>query len=185
MESERVSVFARLVSYLNRLSEMICFLIIVFMIVSTIVDTSLRYFFSHPLSGVIEYNGMLVAVLTFLGLANTQAMKGHIEVTSVTLNLSPKAQSVMKIVALTVSMIFVALMIYTTFQEAMHSYRIKEYDWGVIGQTVYIWWAKFAIPIGLSILFLQYILDLLSNFTNIRVSVPLNGVEQDDGVMNG
>jgi TRAP-type C4-dicarboxylate transport system permease small subunit len=128
-------------------------------------DVIFRYAFNQPIPGVIEYNGMLLAVFAFMGLAMTQRMQGHIRVTFLVSRLGRKPRNCIDFITLILSMVFVTIMGYETLLGALHSFQIKEYYWGVIGQTIYIWWAKFALPIGLLILCLQYLLDIIGIFT--------------------
>lgn len=156
---------------------MICYCVIGFMIFSTISDAFSRYVLNYPLPGVIEYNAMLMAVLAFMGLSKTQAMKGHISVTFLTDRLKGKWKIKMAIFNSVLALLFMALMAYQTFEAAMFAYSIKEYYWGVIGQTIYIWWAKFAMPIGLGVLCLSYIAEITNLVVeHARVS-PQNEIQ--------
>lgn len=151
------------------------------MVLSTMLDTVIRYVFSKSLPGVIEYNGILLAVLAFMGLAGTQLAKGHIQVTSFVARLNPRSQLRLEVVHLIVALVFVAVLGYETLLGALHSFKIKEYYWGVIGQTIYIWWAKFSLPVGLAMLFLQFLADLFNTIAKLRGYLPEVGEDRQKG----
>jgi TRAP-type C4-dicarboxylate transport system permease small subunit len=157
-------------------SGVICFVIVIYMILSTLIDVSMRYFFNRPIPGVIESNGILLPVFVFMGLAMTQIMGGHLRVTFLLDYLSPKTRAGLEAVSLFVCVVFIAVLGYETLQEALYSYSIREYYWGVIGTTIYIWPAKFGVTVGFWILCLQYSADFLGSLFRLAGWLPPEGV---------
>jgi len=58
----------------------------------TAADVVGRDLFNHPIPGVIELSQYLLAVSILLGLAYTQQIKGHVEVSMLISRLSARAQ---------------------------------------------------------------------------------------------
>ena len=71
---------------LKKASNMSNYLVIIshcafsFVVLSTLFDVFLRYFFSKPILGVIELNQCMMPVMVFMAVALTQRYQGHVKV---------------------------------------------------------------------------------------------------------
>jgi len=157
-----------LITGLTRIGGMIGLIIIAFMVLATMADVTMRYFFHRPIAGVIEYCGILLPVTVFLGLAATQQASGHIGVTLFLHRLSPQGRAIQEIINLLLCLAFALALASQTWKGAMYAYAIKEYRYGVIGQDIPVWWAKIAMSIGFWMLSLQYLLDIGNKWSQWR-----------------
>lgn len=73
------------------------------MMVLTASDVCGRYLFKHPIYGVNDLTELLMVVIIFLGLSNTEASNGNIQVEFFTSRLTAKSQRRLKITTLLLS----------------------------------------------------------------------------------
>ena len=85
-----------------------CFLIPLMLI--TAADVVGRDVFDHPIPGVIELSQYLLAVSILLGLAYTQQIKGHVEVSMLTSRLSAGARLILRLFGILVSLFLFVLL---------------------------------------------------------------------------
>lgn len=142
--------------------------IVIFFLFGTIADVFARTVINRPIAGIIEYCSVLLPPMVFLGLAMVQKNDGHINVTLVLSRLAERKRLYQEIINTIICVLFVSILGYETLIGAIHSYQINEFRYGVVGQDINIWWAKFGITFGCWILFLQYISDLLRKLFKLR-----------------
>jgi TRAP-type mannitol/chloroaromatic compound transport system permease small subunit len=148
-------------------------LILTGMIIGTLCDVFLRFVFDKPIAGVIEFNGVYLPAFTFLALAMTQRLKGHINVTFGLQSLSPKARKAVELLGFLLALLFVATVGWEASLGALHSYHIGEYYWGVVGVTILIWPSKVAVAVGLWMLCLEYGAEILSVLAQLAGRIPI------------
>lgn len=130
-----------------------------FVVLSTLVDVFLRYFFSRPILGVIELNECMMPIMVFMAIALTQRHRGHIRVSLVLNRMKPGHRRILEALSLLVGFLFILVMGWETGKDALTAFRRHESV--LVGLKVMpIWWAKFALPIGLWSLCLQYLVDI-------------------------
>jgi TRAP-type C4-dicarboxylate transport system permease small subunit len=156
-------------------------LILTGMIVGTLCDVFLRFFFDRPIAGVIEFNGVYLPAFTFLGLAMTQRLKGHISVTFGLQSLSPKTRKAVELFGFLLALLFAATVGWEASLGALHSYRIREYYWGVVGVTILIWPSKVAVAVGLWMLCLEYGAEILDVLAQLVGRIPIQVSASDAG----
>lgn len=142
--------------------------IVSFFLFGSAADVFARTFFNRPIAGIIEYCSVLLPPMVFLGLAMVQKNDGHINVTLVLSRLGQRRRLYQEIINMIICILFVSVLGYETLMSAIHSYQINEFRYGVVGQDINLWWAKFGITAGCWILFLQYISDLLNKLSQLR-----------------
>lgn len=127
----------------------------------------------RSISGVIEYNEIVLTALVFLSLANTQRTRDHVAVDLVTRRLPDRVAWGLRGLGLIVAAIFLAWMGYRALVVGISSYQSGEYRFGLA--RVPIWPARLLLPFGLTFLVLQVLVhatdDLLGLFTGRRPSV--------------
>jgi TRAP-type C4-dicarboxylate transport system permease small subunit len=158
----------KFISIMSESGGTLSVLIIAFFLFGTIADVFMRSIFNKPIAGVIEYCSVLLPMMVFMSLALVQKNKGHINITIFMGRLTKKKRLKMEAINLAICLLFVSLMGVETFKGALHSYKINEFRYGVVGQDVNIWWVKIGITVGCWLLVLQYISDLLKLIGKLR-----------------
>jgi TRAP-type C4-dicarboxylate transport system permease small subunit len=74
-------------------------------------------------------------------------------------------QHIMNAISWLVTLIFVAILCYQSYQGFLESYSIREFRWGSVQMP--IWWAKGLVPVGLLLLMVQLVLDILLEIKSI------------------
>lgn len=126
----------------------------------------------RSISGVIEYNEIVLTALVFLSLANTQRTRDHVAVDLVTRRLPDRFAWGVRGFGLLVAAGFLAWMGYRAGVVAWASYQSGEYRFGLA--RVPIWPARMLLPFGLFFLVLQVLVhatdDLVGLFRGRRPS---------------
>jgi TRAP-type C4-dicarboxylate transport system permease small subunit len=146
-------------------------LTILVMMLSTTIDTTLRYLFSRPIPGVFELNEVLLVVCVFLGLAWTQIERGHIRVVLILRKLPPKWIVVVDLLVWVICFVLITFFGIQSAKEALHSFHIHEFRWGSVQMP--IWWAKALVPIGFWMMSLQLIIDIWTDIYRLFGHLPL------------
>jgi TRAP-type C4-dicarboxylate transport system permease small subunit len=146
-------------------------LAILVMILSTTIDTTLRYVFSRPIPGVFELNEVILVVCVFMGLAWTQIERGHIRVVLILRKLPPKWIVVVDLLVWVICFVLITFFGIQSAKEALHSFHIHEFRWGSVQMP--IWWAKALVPIGFWMMSLQLIIDIWTDIYRLLGHLPL------------
>ncbi len=127
------------------------------MMVQMVVDVFMRNFFSRPIEGSLEIVSVyhMVAVV-FLPLALVERRHEHITVDLLVQNLPTTFRRPLNVFGYLVCAVFFAVLTYQTFRDALQAFRIGE----ILMSSIYItvWPAKFLLPIGFSLMFVQVLL---------------------------
>lgn len=145
---------------------------IAIMILSTTLDTSLRYALNYPLPGVFELNEVLLVLVVFLGISWTQAERGHIRVVVLLRKLPIRRAVQVDILCWALCILFLGIMGVQSAREALRAYHINEFRWGSVQMP--IWWAKALVPIGCWLTCGQLLMDIFANIGRLRGSLPLD-----------
>ena len=146
-------------------------LAILVMILSTTIDTTLRYVFSRPIPGVFELNEVILVVCVFMGLAWTQIERGHIRVVLILRKLPPKWIVVVDLLVWVICFVLITFFGIQSAKEALYSFHIHEFRWGSVQMP--IWWAKALVPIGFWMMSLQLIIDIWTDIYRLLGHLPL------------
>ncbi len=84
----------KVIYYLSLSVNSIGVTILVIMMLLTMADVIMRYFFNQPISGSLEISQFMMAIIVGFALAYTGVKNGHIRVDVVLAKLSPRAQAV-------------------------------------------------------------------------------------------
>lgn len=125
----------------------------------TVVDVIRRNLTGRALPGTVEYSELLMVALVFLGLATAQRRKDHVAVNIVTSRLPPRTSRIIQLVGYSVVLLFIVWMAWETAAEAVKSLVRGEVRIGL--QSVVVWPARVAIPLGLTALTLQLLADVV------------------------
>lgn len=152
------------VEKINRFSNIIAkisYVAFTFSAISITVNVFMRYIFDSPILGVDEVNRYLIPVMAFAGLAYAQFKRSNVRMTIITSHLEEKYQKLSRMIGYILGFIVVILIGITGWNYAMHSFAIKEAT--LVGaSTCTIWWSRFALPIGMWSLGLQFVSDILN-----------------------
>jgi TRAP-type C4-dicarboxylate transport system permease small subunit len=140
-----------------------------FVVLSTLYDVFLRYFFGKPILGVIELNQCMMPIMVFMAVGLTQRYQGHVKVTIIVNRLKENHQIFFELTAYAFAIVFTALFGWETWLDAIKA--LRENESVLVGINVMpIWWAKFSIPIGFWALSLQCLVDLVGRIQSIKNS---------------
>ena len=109
-------------------------------------DVLMRYFFNRPQLIVDEVGPFLLLLVIFGGVAQTFRSGGHVRVDLVTSHLRPAVRAWLRVVNLTIGVVFLAVVIWVTTQSALTAFRYGR----VSAVLLYpLWVPMLLIPAGL------------------------------------
>lgn len=149
----------RLVHALSRAVMGVAGVALMLMMIQTVVDVIARNAFSKPIEGSLEIVSVyhMVAVV-FLPLALVERRHEHITVDLLVMSLSAGLRRFFVVLSYLVCAIFAGVLAFQTGKDAVESLKIGE----ILMSSIYItvWPAKFMLPIGFSLMFLQFLLHV-------------------------
>ncbi len=147
----------RLLSLLEMIAMTVAVAALVVMMLSITVDAFGRYFLNRPLQGQYEFTTLyLMVVLTYLGLARTQAIGGHIAV-PVLAQLFDRipGRPVQRLTAL-ISVVAFGFVTVVTGHEALARIAARTTSFGTIQWPTYLSYCWVPVGVGLLTLRLAY-----------------------------
>lgn len=156
----------RVMDWIIILASVIACGVLAAMMLMTTADVSMRYLLNNPIGRVVELNILLLPVFIFLALAETQRLRGHINVNLLTSHFSPRVQIALEILVFALGFAFLLVMGLQAFKAGMHAYVTKQTLFGSFPQLP-TWWSKSAIALGCWLLCLQYIKDIANNIMRL------------------
>ena len=141
------------------------------MLFTTVADVFRRYMLNKPIAGVLELNEILFPVVVFLGIALTQALRGHIRVTLLISRIGSKWQGTLELITLVIAFAFWMFLGMQLWKEGLYSFAISEYRWGLI--QIPIWWAKLLLPICSWLMSARLLRDAVVKAHHLLKGVPL------------
>lgn len=142
------------------------------MIISTTIDTTLRFTINYPIPGVFELNEVLLVMVVYLGITWTQIERGHTRVILMLRKLPIRWAIKLDIVCWIICFLFLAVLGLQTGKEALRSYQISEFRWGAVQMP--IWWAKALVPLGCWLTCLQLLMDIWVDISRLKGILPLD-----------
>jgi TRAP-type C4-dicarboxylate transport system permease small subunit len=147
---------------LNVVLKYLCIALLFIMMLEGTVDVLGRYLFNNPLYGTYEIFGVLLPSIVLLGLAYTQAARGHIRITLVLNRLPAMAQRVLGIFT-------TIIMMFITFLMGWHGLllAIRFFEMGKEIDTIRvpIWIPQLVLPLGALVLFFVLLVQLIEYLT--------------------
>jgi TRAP-type C4-dicarboxylate transport system permease small subunit len=154
----RLQVFARFAHKVAAALGAISALMIAFCMFTISIEVIFRLLAGRSISGLIEINETMMAVIFAFGLALAQKQKEHVNVELVIAVLGIKARRVLSILSTLCALVFISWLMVATLEEGIKSFTIREFRFGLL--SVPIWPAKLAIPLGIAALIFEMITDL-------------------------
>jgi len=137
-------------------------------------DVVLRTFIGESLPATIEFGRLLLIIATFVGLAWTQARRGHIVMDMVFSRLPPRAQAWVNVLANVLTLTFGSFLVYAGWQKAWMSMLLGETCWGG-GMLIPIWPIRFVVPVGVGLFCAKLIADSIAEVVSLRKSASQRG----------
>ena len=100
--------------------------VLIIMMLLTVVDVVLRYFFGHPLVGAFEFTESMLVIVIFFAAADTEARDGHISADLVVARLSKKSQVLLSVITYLSSVIMVGLFTWRSLLQGTSVWRKHE-----------------------------------------------------------
>ncbi len=142
------------------------------MIISTTLDTTLRYSLNFLIPGVFELNEVLMVVLVFLGIAWTQMERGHTRVVLVLRKMPIRWAIKLDIICWIICIFFLGILGLQSGKEALRSFQMNEFRWGAVQMP--IWWAKALVPLGCWLTCIQLLMDIWLDIGRLKGIFPLD-----------
>jgi TRAP-type C4-dicarboxylate transport system permease small subunit len=142
----------------------VSFLIIIMMII-VVADVSGRYVFNSPIKGATEVSQIILAFVTFMGVAYAFIMGTHARVTLFFRRLPHSIQAIAEILSGTLGLFLFILLTWGGIEQFWESWTIQEIMPAPV--KVPFWIAKVVLPIGALLMVIQCIIYILHHFNNL------------------
>jgi len=130
------------------------------MMLHVTLDVILSQFIAEPLPGTVEIvSGYYMVGLVFLPLAFVELKNEHIHVDVIHSLLPDRGKTILDVLALALSSVYLGLLTYRTWFDALEKYEVGEYSMGMF--SVALWPGRFFVPIGCAILTAVLLLKLI------------------------
>ena len=98
----------------------------VFIVLLTVSDVFMRYFFSKPINGSFELTEYFLVIVVFMAIPWATMRGVHVRVDLITGTFSKKKQAVLYAISCLLSMLISFLIAWYTIPEAKYVYNLKE-----------------------------------------------------------
>jgi TRAP-type C4-dicarboxylate transport system permease small subunit len=130
-----------------------------------VLDVCVRFVTGKPILGTFEIVEVLMVVIVFMSLANTQIKKGHINLDMFITSMPKKISGILYIVIYALAVVMSAIMVRASFREMLGVYHSHK-------TTATLQFSVFPFHIilfvGVVFLFLVFIVDMVLAFGNMR-----------------
>lgn len=115
-----------------------------------------------------EFVGYLMVATSFLGLAFTLRKNGHIRVSILLNNVSPKLHSIFEFICLSLGSVFMGFIFYHTVLFVYDSYVYDEVSYGIIAVPLFI--PQLFMLFGIAVLFVAFLDDFIHHLRGVELS---------------
>ena len=134
--------------------------ILALMMLLTVADVTLRYFFNKPILGSYELTELMMAVLAAFTIGYAATLKAHVNVDLLVTRLPERFQAVIAIFTNLICVVFFALMLWRNIYQ---SSVLREANSASPALSIPIFPFFFIMGIGFGILSLVFLLHLLES----------------------
>lgn len=132
------------------------------MVMITTLDIIGRSFFKGGVNGALEINEFMLVAAGFLALAHAQAKKAHVQLDLFYDHVPRFWQHLISTFSYLLVLAFNVFFLTSSLQKAIAMTRAMEVDWAG-SLLIPVWPARWLLPIGISLLCLQLLVDLGQN----------------------
>ncbi len=125
-----------------------------------------RYLLESPMKGGDEIGGYLLAAITFIGLAHTWKIGGHVRIDTIITRLPAKVRNWLRLVTLTMATVFVPVVIWSTY--SLVAYSSSHHVRSFTPLRVPLEWPQMTFLLGSVIFFLVVFADLVKAIRTLR-----------------
>ena len=119
-----------------------------------------------PLPGAINLAGVMLAVVTFLGLSHCEEVGGHVRVEILLFHLSPKKRLSLLIFNLLVAFFIYGFMVWGSGIDTVEAWRLKQEIVGEVATPLYP--SKTIVTLGCGLMCIQLVLNIIGLFSKRR-----------------
>ena len=164
MASENL--FLRVVDSLNnRTGNVVSFLYIPLMLI-TVVEVALRYFFNRPSIWAWDVNIQLFAFLIVFGAGYTLLNNAHVKVDVITVRFSPRTRAIIDLITSFLFFICIGGLLWQSWDQAIESVKINEHLRTIWFPPIYP--LRVLIAIGVTLFLLQGIAKFIRDIGIVR-----------------
>lgn len=132
------------------------------------LDALLRYVTGSPVAGMLEGVELLLVIVVFANLAQTQADGGNIAVTALTERVRGRWADCVRLVVSSLALALAAAMTWASAGLAWRSWQMREFSAGLVSFPIYP--SRIVISLGLLILSLHFLGTLAAAV--VRLAAP-------------
>jgi TRAP-type C4-dicarboxylate transport system permease small subunit len=136
----------------------ISWIVCLFVTLLVVTDIFLRFFLNRPLPATWEMSEICMPWIVFFPFAYASTTDVHVRVSLIKDRMSPKVRSGFEITGDALSFLICAMLTYWSWLRFWESFMIRE---EILAAVKLPWWVgKFAMPIGLGMFSLRYLLRM-------------------------
>jgi TRAP-type C4-dicarboxylate transport system permease small subunit len=156
--------FYNIVNKLSLWGAYLSALLLISLVVLILVEIFIRYFFDMSTMIADEYSGYLYLASIFLGLAYAFTQDAHIRINIITSKLSKKANSIVDVVAGTITIAVLAFALFRTILFTYDSFEMQMVSEAVSETPLYL--TQIVMPMGIILFILAVIAFVLKGLKN-------------------
>jgi|Deesub1362A_J573_1020465.scaffolds.fasta_scaffold00017_173 TRAP-type C4-dicarboxylate transport system permease small subunit len=172
-EKSKLSSFFSIIENLSEFTGLITSIALVGAGIVLTYEVLVRYIFRIPTIWEIEFSIYLLMMVTFVGSAYGLKHKAHINIEVITIMLPPRAKNFLDMITSVLSLIFVIIIAWKGWIMWW-----KAYDMGWRSESLWgppLWIPYLFIPVGMTLLILQYIVYINNIFRAITSQTQEGG----------
>lgn len=167
-----IGAYIKFVKALSRLSGVVAAALLLVAVLVVVQMVFVRYVMNNSTVWQTEVIVFAAVAATFIGSPYVLLKRGHINVTLVTMNLGPRGQLVCHILASAISLLFCLVFLYFSALWWHEAWAAKWTTMTIARIPLWIPWLS--LPLGMGGLVLQYVADILEEFTGSQVEAEQN-----------
>lgn len=153
------------IGWIIEASGIVGVVVLLAMMMMTVVDVIMRYFFLQPIIGSVELSTILMVCVVFLGIAWCALNDGHISVDIITGKLSKKGRAVLNSFDNILTFVLALLIAWRSFREAL-SVKEMEVTSPLLGIPRYPF--VFVTAFGFLLLFFAALILFIRNVKSLK-----------------
>ena len=156
------------IRFISKLGELACEICLVALALMVFREVVARYVFKSPSVFSVEISEYMMIFIAFLSAGWVLHQDRHVNMTALTDRFSPRIRLYLEIITSTITMAYCSIIIWKSVTTVWMAYNGGYHSASSVNFP--LWIAYSFIPLGISILFLQYIVkvgDSISSLMNL------------------